>query len=125
MLSVSCNLNLRQFLEIEKIQEYDTPPMPQEDREIQEETARSTILVDARYQVKLPWKKTTPEIPQSYDMALRRLESTERKLKKFPLLKKCYLEAIQAYINEGCLETRKGADGHWLVFITSSPDLGL
>ena len=78
------NINLRQFWEIEKIPEYATPPMPQKNREILEETARSTILVDDRYQVKLPWKKTTPEIPQSYDMALRRLESIERKLKKFP-----------------------------------------
>ena len=58
--------------------------MPQKDREILEETARSTILVDDRYQVKLPWKETTPEIPQSYDMALRRLEWIERKLKNFP-----------------------------------------
>ena len=81
------NINLRQFWEIEKMQEHDTPPMPQKDREILEETARSPILVDDRYQVKLPWKKTTPEIPQSYDMALRRLESIERKLKKFSLLK--------------------------------------
>ena len=43
------NINLRQVWEIEKIQEYDTPPMPQKDREILEETARSTILVEENY----------------------------------------------------------------------------
>ena len=51
------NIYLRQFWEIEKIPEYATPPMPQKDQDILEETARSTILVDDRYQVKLPWKK--------------------------------------------------------------------
>ena len=72
------NINLRQLWEIEKIPEYATPPMPQKDRDILEETARLTILVDDRYQVKLPWKKTTPEIPQSYDMALQRLEQLSK-----------------------------------------------
>ncbi len=95
------NINLRQFWEIERIPEYDMSPISQKDREILEETERSTIQVDGRYQVKLPWKKTTSEIPQTYDMALRRLESIERKLKKSPVLQERYHKAIEAYINEG------------------------
>ncbi len=55
------NINLRQFWEIERIPEYDMSPISQKDREILEETERSTIQVDDRYQVKLPWKKTTME----------------------------------------------------------------
>ena len=44
------------------------------------------VKVNNRYQVKLPWKKDNDQIPESYDMALRRLDSTEQRLKKSQLL---------------------------------------
>ncbi len=74
------NINLRQFWEIERIPEYDMSPISQKNREILEENERSTVQVDNRNKVKLPWKKTTFKIPQTYDMALRRLESIERRI---------------------------------------------
>ena len=57
--------------------------------------------VDNHYQVKLPWKKTDLRVPNSYEMALRRLGLTERTLKKSSILRRSYHKAIEAYIRGG------------------------
>ena len=34
--------------------------------------------------VSIPWKSDTRALPDNYEMALRRLENTEKRLEKFP-----------------------------------------
>ena len=71
---------------------------------ILEDTERTTCQVNQRYQVKLSWKGNTKNIPDSYGIALRRLESIQRRMRKQRSLKEKYRKVIEDYITEGYLE---------------------
>ena len=101
------DFNLRSFWEVEKIPEYVQPVFTSKEQQILEEIERTTVKVNNRYQVKIPWKKNNSQIPESYDMDLRQLESTERRLKKPPLLQERYTKAKQEYENRGYVEWLK------------------
>ena len=92
------DFSLRNFWEIEKIPEHKELSFTKKEQQILEHTERTTVKVNDRYQVNLPWRMSNnDQIPDSYDMALRRLESTERRLKKFPTLRERYTNAIEDY----------------------------
>ncbi len=44
--------------------------------------SESTTLVDGRVQIKMPWKEDGPPIRSNYDIALKRMHSTERSFKR-------------------------------------------
>ena len=50
-----------------------------------------------RYEVEMPWKPNAPELPNTYEMAVNRLISTEKRLLKDPQLAKSYSEFISKY----------------------------
>jgi hypothetical protein len=110
------NFSLRNFWEIEKIPEHKELTFTKKEQQILEHTERTTVKVNDRYQVNLPWRKSNnDQIPDSYDMALRRLESTERRLKKSPILRERYTSAIEEYEKGGYIEKleTKPEDAGW------------
>jgi len=54
-----------------------------------------------RYEVPIPWKENKSELSSNYEMAVKRLESTEKRLKKDPELEKTYRETIEKYESKG------------------------
>ena len=57
--------------------------------------------MDGRYQVACLWKENVPDLPDNYDMALRRLCNTERRLLKNPEIAAAYSENITPYLEKG------------------------
>ena len=53
------------------------------------------------YRVGVPWKERQPVLPNNYDMALRRLENTEKRLKRSPDIADSYSKCIEQYIEKG------------------------
>ena len=53
------------------------------------------------YRVGIPWKSDTRALPDIYEMALRRLENTEKWLKKSPDVVKAYNKCIEQYVQKG------------------------
>lgn len=58
--------------------------MSPEDQCALEKVEKSLKNVDGRYQVGIPWKEDNPILSDNYEMALRRLINTERRLLKSP-----------------------------------------
>ena len=53
------------------------------------------------YRVGLPWKSDASALPDNYEMALRRLENIEKRLKKSPDVEQAYNKCIEQYIQKG------------------------
>ena len=56
-------------------------------------------MVDGRFEVNMPWKDghVPTELPDSYSTALRRLESSERRLRREPSIADAYSDIISKY----------------------------
>ena len=61
----------------------------------------SVQLKGERYEGEMPWKRNTPELPNSYEMVVNRLISTEKRLLKDPKLAESYSEVISKYPQRG------------------------
>jgi hypothetical protein len=109
------DFNLKRFWEIEQIPVKKPSLYTPKEQKILEETERTTCQVNRRYQVKLPWKDSTKRIPDSYEVALRRLESIERRMRNQPSLKEKYGKVIEDYVADGYLEKlpEKPSDTGW------------
>ena len=94
---------LRQFWEIENPRtSHDQPVLNPDEQCALEQVQKSLKYLDGRYQVALPWKKkNVPDLPDNYDMALRRLYSTEKRLRKNPEITEAYSENINQYLQKG------------------------
>ncbi|XP_058816083.1 uncharacterized protein LOC131679388 [Topomyia yanbarensis] len=67
-------------------------------RKILEET---TVWVGDRYETGLLWKKDHPELPDSYPMAVKRMQNLEKKLSKNPELQRNVSQQINQYLEKG------------------------
>ena len=56
-----------------------------------------------RYRVAIPWRDEKPELPDTKPMALSRLRSIEKNLKKDDRVAEDYKKTIQAYVEKGYL----------------------
>ena len=93
---------LRQFWEIENPRtSRDQPVLNPDEQCALEQVEKSLKYVDGRNQVALPWKENVPDLPDNYDMALRRLCNTERHLLKNPEIATAYSENITQYLEKG------------------------
>lgn len=61
----------------------------------------SLKFVDGHYEVAIPWKEEKPDLPCNYDMALQRLENTEKRLMKNQKVKDSYSKTIEQYLEKG------------------------
>lgn len=66
---------------------------------------QDTLKMDAegRYEVRLPWKESHPDLPTNHEIAAKRLESTVKKLEKDGFYKE-YEEVLQEWVQEGVIE---------------------
>ena len=103
-----CNINdtLRKFWEVES---YGTDikrseVMTKEEKAAFEKLKSSLVFTGRRYRLSVLWKENGPELPQNKEMALKRLESTERNLNsKDRFEKEEYQRTIKAYVEKGYL----------------------
>uniref|UniRef100_A0A8W8P1X9 CCHC-type domain-containing protein n=1 Tax=Magallana gigas TaxID=29159 RepID=A0A8W8P1X9_MAGGI len=72
-----------------------------EERSAYEKVKDSLKFVDDHYEVAIPWKEEKPDLPCNYDMALQRLENTEKRLMKNPEVRDSYSKTIEQYLEKG------------------------
>ena len=71
---------------------------------VYEKFVEDVRFVDGRYEVKLPWKKDHPFLPDNYLLSLGRLNSLKKKLSARPEIFKAYDEIIQVQEQKGIVE---------------------
>ena len=76
----------------------------QEDKRVIQKWNESICLKDGHYQLDIPFRETTPKLPNNQKMAERRLQSLGRRLTKDPVLHQKYKEGIQELIDKGYAE---------------------
>ncbi len=94
---------LRQFWELEAlgITENQDHKTPDEQEAIAKVTA-SLVRSEGRYSVGIPWKKGEPKLENNYDVALERLKSQEKTLRrKGPEAMRAYDKIIEDYETKG------------------------
>ena len=67
------------------------------------QTTESITCENNHYEVGIPWKESKNEIPNNYEMAEKRLQKLNSKLKKSPDVETAYSETIDNYIEKGYL----------------------
>ena len=83
---------LKQFWEIENVQSpHDAPIVCIEEQFALKEVGSTLSFENQIYGVSIPWKSDAHALPDNYIMALRRLENTEKGLKK----------CIERYVQKG------------------------
>ena len=93
---------LRSLWEIENHStSLDRPLLNPDEQCALEQVEKSLKYWDGRYQVALPWKQDVSNLPDNYDMALRRLYNTEKRLLKNPEIAAAYSENITQYLDKG------------------------
>ena len=95
------NATLRKFWEVEEVTTSNNNELSQDDRMLLQEARRTLCYADGRYQVQIPWKDGHPDLPNNYDMAVRRLECTEKRLHKDQTVKSAYCKTIEQYLGKG------------------------
>ena len=68
---------------------------------IMEESCR---LIDGHYELPLSWRSLDQDLPNNKWIALRRLKSLGRKMKRDPILKKKYVELVELMLQKGYAE---------------------
>ncbi|XP_065190905.1 uncharacterized protein LOC135821835 [Sycon ciliatum] len=100
-------------------------PLAANDRQTLADAEAATKYCNGRYTVKLPWKRSPPEENGSYEMALKRLRSTEKRLHKEPEVAKEYCRVLQHHVNAGYVTAVKlESTGGWYLphFPVTRPD---
>ncbi|XP_065190766.1 uncharacterized protein LOC135821698 [Sycon ciliatum] len=100
-------------------------PLAANDRQTLADAEAATKYCNGRYTVKLPWKRSPPEENVSYEMALKRLRSTEKRLHKEPEVAKEYCRVLQHHVNAGYVTAVKlESTGGWYLphFPVTRPD---
>ena len=96
------NATLKQFWEIENVTSPDEMPMVRTEDQLAMKKVENSLTYDNQmYRVGIPWVKNKPVLPDNYEMALSRLENTEKRLKKSPDVAHAYSQCINQYITKG------------------------
>ncbi|XP_046329965.2 uncharacterized protein LOC124113582 [Haliotis rufescens] len=96
------NMLLHRFWEVEKFQSKETENISPEDKNVYNRVKDALTYEDGHYQIGIPWKKEVHALPSdNYQMALSRLESTEKKLEKDETIAAAYDTVISQYHTNG------------------------
>ncbi|XP_053699354.1 uncharacterized protein LOC128746327 [Sabethes cyaneus] len=106
---------VKQFYEIEEIGSGNVTLRSKEEQCALDLLAQTTVRVGQKFETGLLWKDPDVELPDSYTMALRRLECLERKMLRDPSLKANVLQQMQdfvkkVYIHKATTDELKEAD---------------
>ena len=106
-VGVCCELDhtLKRFWEVENCgtEARDHIVCTDEEKAALQKVSNSVHYDDGRYRIAVPWKEQRPQLPNNRQVAVSRLQSTERKLKKNEFVEKEYQETIAAYVEKGYL----------------------
>ncbi|XP_062701454.1 uncharacterized protein LOC115254319 [Aedes albopictus] len=75
--------------------------MSEEDKRAHQILEETTIFVGDRYESGLLWRFDKFELPDSYPMAIKRLQCLQRRMEKDPVLKENIQRQIQEYLERG------------------------
>ena len=98
------NDTLRSFWEIEASGTSPSPVLSKLDTSVLRVTEESLTYADGRYSVAIPWKESAPQLHDNYQMALKRLENTEKRLRKNPEVAEIYKQTIEKYVEKGYVQ---------------------
>ena len=111
------NSTLKQFWEIENVQSPHDAPIVRIEEQLAMKKVESTLSFENQmYRVGIPWKSDTRALPDNYEMALRRLENTEKWLKKSPDVAQAYNNCIEQYVQKGYVakvQEQKRSTSRW------------
>ena len=79
----------------------DRPIVRIEEQSALKKVEQSIQFENSLCRVGVPWRSNEPKLPNSYEMALRRLQNTEKKLARSPAIATAYSEIIDRYIEKG------------------------
>jgi ribonuclease HI len=101
-----------------QVEEIPTPTqiLNQSDAKVLQKANNAMVHNDGKYQVGIPWKEDAPTLPDDYDMAFRRLLSTEKKLSKDKSTAQAYDTIISKYVDKGYIrkvDSDEPADRVW------------
>lgn len=82
-----------------------------EENKILEQLENSVSYDGESYTVPIPWKNECPKMPDNSEMALKRLENTEKRLLKDPVVGKAYCDVIDQYLEKGYISKIDCPDG--------------
>ncbi len=116
-----CDLDrtLKSFWEVENSGLGTIVPqvMTEEERTALEKVKSSCTIVEGRYQVGVPWKRGQPNLPDNRSVARSRLVSTEKNLRKDPIVAEEYCHTIKEYVEKGYIRKvhpdREKAAAQW------------
>lgn len=94
---------VRRFWEIDEPSPTDFVK-PEEKRAIDVASQSLNYTSNGHFCVGIPWKTEKPKLPHNYNMALKRLENTEKKLLRDPAVCKSYKDVINGYLEKGYIE---------------------
>ena len=77
--------------------------MTEEERAALEKVKNSCTILEGRYQVGVPWKRGQPNLPDNRAIAHSRLGSTEKNLRKSPIVAEEYCRTVKEYVEKGYL----------------------
>ena len=96
------NRTLKKFWEIEDVSsEQDVPIVRIEEQMALKKVEKTIIYENQMYRVSIPWKRKEPALPNNYEMAIRRLENTEKRLMKSPDIASAYNQCTAQYLEKG------------------------
>ena len=96
------NRTLKKFWDIEDVSaQQEMPVVRIEEQMALKKVEKSIIYENQMYRVGIPWKTKAPDLKNNYQMALRRLENTEKRLLKSPNVASAYNQCIEQYIEKG------------------------
>ena len=75
--------------------------MSVDDRKALKMMEESTTIVDNHYQIGMLWNSTNPQLPNNYDVALKRLQNLKNRLKKDNVLHQKYRQKTEEYVKKG------------------------
>ena len=93
---------LKQFWEIEDVNSPLDKPIVRIEKQLVLQKVENTLFFENQmYRVGFPWKSNNSALPNNYEMALRRLENTEKRLHRSPDVAQAYNKCIEQYIEKG------------------------
>lgn len=95
--------NLEQFWDLESLGIKESPTTLDDDQAIAQFN-KTVMFKEGRYLVTWPWKETSPDLPQNYQLAVGRLKSMSQKLSRSPELLEQYNKIIQEQLSKGVIE---------------------
>lgn len=108
---------LKRFWDIESVKPLDVvEKLSANDKKAIEIAEQSISFKDGRYEIAVSWKSNPEDLRDNYANAVRRLENTEKRLKRDEVVAKDYSETIDNYIEKGYVrkvDKEKPTTGKW------------